>query len=236
MRPCRIPACNKTCVYHPGCKISRHGSTTAHSLRPRGRASHPCRSRPGCAGRELVRSPQTRSPGHIGERAIAIVVKQMALTKGRDEDVLITVIVVITNGSAEPKKRDRQPGLARYIAEGAILIVMEELLGSDSASMPGPILTIDQQNVRISIVVVIDERAARPHGLGEIFFSERTVVVGEADARFHCDVAEGDFLSEGRRAGEHCEKKEDGKCSGSCVPGVWKHDSSSGPKQVMESR
>ena len=38
---------------------------------------------PGGAGREFVRPPQSGGLGHIGERAVAVVVEEMALAETR---------------------------------------------------------------------------------------------------------------------------------------------------------
>jgi hypothetical protein len=56
--------------------------------------------------------------------------------------------------------------------------------------VPGPVFAIHEQNVGITIIVVINEGAARTHGFGEPLFSEGAVVVGEMDSGWRRDVAE----------------------------------------------
>jgi hypothetical protein len=64
--------------------------------------------------------------------------------------------------------------------------------------MPGKIVAIDEENVRIAIVVIVNESAARPHGFRQPLFSECTVVVGEVDSSLRRDVTEVDLLSAAR--------------------------------------
>src|SRR5258707_4558333 len=51
-----------------------------------------------------------------------------------------------------------------YVGEGSIAIVAVELWGRGSGvSVPGPVFAIHQKNVGITVVVVINEGAARSH-------------------------------------------------------------------------
>src|SRR5690348_17286550 len=56
--------------------------------------------------------------------------------------------------------------------------------------MPGEVCPVHQQNVGIAVIVVVDERAARPHGFGEPLPSESPIVMREVNAGLRGDVLE----------------------------------------------
>src|SRR5207244_7563036 len=63
--------------------------------------------------------------------------------------------------------------ISGHVAEGSVLIVVVELGRSRAhLGVPGPVFTVDQQNVGIAVIVVIDEGAAGAHGFRQVFFSE----------------------------------------------------------------
>src|SRR5215472_6146547 len=150
---------------------------------------------PGCAGGEFTRPPQPRRLGYIGKRAVAVVVEKMTLAEGRDEDIVEAVVIVIADCNPQAVEGNGQTGLAGDIAKGSIMVVVIELRrGRPHLRMSGPIRAIDQQNVGVTIVVVIDEGTAGPHSLRQILFPECAIVVYEADAGLSADIAEGDVL------------------------------------------
>ena len=53
---------------------------------------------PGCAGGKLLRTPQACRLGHIAEGSSAVVVEQVTLTEGSNEDILVAIVVVVTDG------------------------------------------------------------------------------------------------------------------------------------------
>ena len=55
---------------------------------------------------------------------------------------------------------------------------------------PEKVFPVDQNDVRISVIVVVDEGAARAHRFRKPLLPERTVVVGEMNAGLSGDVAE----------------------------------------------
>src|SRR2546430_3874540 len=54
----------------------------------------------------LFRSQQSRFLRHIGERAVAIVVKQMALPVSGDKKIVIAIIVIVAHRHAHPEEFD----------------------------------------------------------------------------------------------------------------------------------
>ena len=65
--------------------------------------------------------------GHIGECAVAVVVKEMALPERGDEEIVVAVVVVVADRHAQAEHRNRQPGFASHVGESAVVIVVIEL-------------------------------------------------------------------------------------------------------------
>jgi len=147
---------------------------------------------PGSAGAEFVRAFEPGLLRHVGECAVAIVVKQMVLPVGGDEQIVVAVVVVITDGHAHAIDLDGQPRFVRHVGERAIVIVVIELRRGMLADVTGPVHAVDQENVGPAVVIVIDEGHAGAHSFGEIFFAEGAVVVHEMDPGLFGDVAELD--------------------------------------------
>ena len=144
---------------------------------------------PGCAGRELVRAPHSRGLGDVGERAVAVVVKKVTLAQCGDEDVVKPVVVVVSHGNSEAKHGDSQACLARNVGKRAVTVVVVELeRGRPAVRVSGKVVAVDQNDVGIAIVVVVDERATRPHGFRQPLLSEGTVVVSEVNAGLRSDI------------------------------------------------
>jgi hypothetical protein len=57
-----------------------------------------------------------------------------------------------------------------------------------------PVRTVDQQNIRIAVIVIVDKSTTGAHGFRQPFFPERAIVVGEMDAGLRGDVTEVDLL------------------------------------------
>src|SRR5947209_3427035 len=67
---------------------------------------------PGGAGRKLVRSPESRGLGDVGESAVAIVVEEMVLADGGNENVVEAVVVIIADGDAQSEEGNAEARLA----------------------------------------------------------------------------------------------------------------------------
>src|SRR5712664_1923829 len=100
---------------------------------------------------------------YIGKRAVAVVAIQNILAVIGDVEVDPAVIVVVTHTNALAPSGVGQPRLFRDVAEGAVMIVAIQMVRrsfSRGESLEfGP---IDDENVRPAIVVVVENRNARP--------------------------------------------------------------------------
>src|SRR5947209_3725278 len=115
----------------------------------------------------------------------------MALSESGDENVIEAIVVVVTYRNSEAENGNSQPGAASHVGESPVMIVVIEL-GSGRAAewMSREVCPVHQQNVGIAVIVVVDERAARPHGFGEPLLSECAVVMREVNAGSSGDVLE----------------------------------------------
>src|SRR5438445_4087675 len=118
----------------------------------------------------------------------------MALPERGDEEIIETVVVVIADRDAESEHGDRESGFTSCICKRSVVIVVIELQRGSTARVAGPVLTIQEEDIRPAVVVVINKGATRAHGFRQIFFPESAVVVSEVDSGLGSDVAELDLL------------------------------------------
>src|SRR5437016_11556641 len=105
---------------------------------------------PGSAGAEFADSRKPSARGNVGKCAIATVVKQTALAKSGYKDVVITIIVVVADGHAQSIHADCQASFGGHIGERPVVVVVVEIQRRSGLALPGPVLTVDQQNVGIA--------------------------------------------------------------------------------------
>src|ERR1700739_2298406 len=102
----------------------------------------------------------------------------MALSESGDEDVVEAVVVVVTDGNAEAEQRNAESGFAGHVGKRAVVVVVVELRrGGAVFRVGGPVLSVNQKNVRPAVVVVIDEGTTRSHGFRQPLLPERSVAV-----------------------------------------------------------
>ena len=96
------------------------------------------RSRPTCSRSRsapcILREPGLR--GHVGERAVAVVVIQDVVAVAGDEEVVEAVVVVVADGDRRCPARARQAGLLGDVGEGAVAVVPVETIGRARAARP----------------------------------------------------------------------------------------------------
>ena len=78
---------------------------------------------------QLARAGDSRVLRHLHEGAIALIVIKPVLAVGGDEEVFVTVIVIIANAYALAPGRVREAGMRGDVRESAIVIVMKEVAG-----------------------------------------------------------------------------------------------------------
>ena len=124
---------------------------------------------------------QSRAGRHIGKSPVAVVVIQRIGARVADEQIIAAVIVVVAHGhaKAEAKTSAAQPGLGRYIFEGAVSLVAQHAVVEVRSGLYQfrKLGAIGKEKIHAPVVVVIDHAHAAAHGLGKIF-SSREVVMG----------------------------------------------------------
>jgi len=114
----------------------------------------------------------------------------MRLPERADEDVVASVVVIVADGRAEAVQRHAQSGLRRYVRKCAIAVVAKKMgRGRAIFRVACEISPVYQQNILITVAIVINERAARAHRFRKPLFSESAVVVGETQPGLGRDVA-----------------------------------------------
>src|SRR5207245_7179042 len=112
----------------------------------------------------------------------------------RNEQIVETVVVVVTHRYAKPEHWDDESSFASGVCERPVVVVVIELQDGLGTGVSRPVFAVDEQDVGPAVVVVINERAARAHGFRQIFLAEGAVVVGEMDSGLSGDVTELDLL------------------------------------------
>ena len=126
----------------------------------------------------------------VGERAVAVVVKKVALAVGGDEKIVVAVVVVVADGHSHSKHLDVESRFVRYVGERAVVIVVIELGRRVLLNVAGPVHAIHEKNVRPAVVVIVNEGHTGSHGFGKKFLSEGGIVVHEMDPGGLRDVPE----------------------------------------------
>ena len=104
---------------------------------------------------------------HVGKGAVAVVViKSVAIDPGH-EDVVVAVVIVVTDGNADIEAGAFQSDLFRHVGKGTVAIVVEE-----AVPIFGRIFgervdrgTVDEKDVWPAVAVVIEDGNAASHRL-----------------------------------------------------------------------
>src|SRR5215813_10868687 len=75
--------------------------------------------------------------------------------------------------------------------------------------MSRPILAVDQKNVRITVIVIINERAAWPQRFGQILTAKSAVMMNEVDSRWLTDIREAHGRGLGSRRSRYANGNAD---------------------------
>src|SRR5262249_46343770 len=83
-----------------------------------------------------ARFEQARLAGDVGERSIAVVAVQDVLPPIRDEEVLVAVVVIVSNGDRGRPALPRQACLGGDVGESAVAIVLVQAIRSLFGGIP----------------------------------------------------------------------------------------------------
>ena len=131
--------------------------------------------------------------GDVVEMPLAVVAEEVAAADGRHVEIGVAVVVVVADGHALAVERLVEPGLLGHVLEVPLAVVAVEGLGGCRLDLvAGPVRRVDEEQVLVAVAVVVEERDARAHRLGQELLAERAVVVDEGDAGLLGDVDELD--------------------------------------------
>ena len=141
-------------------------------------------------------------PGRIGdinERSFSCVTEEAVLTNTRDEDIGISVVVVVADSNAHAVELDIKAGSRGYIGEGAVAIVVKEAKRAAGFLVARPVRTIDEQNVLPAVAIIVEKGASGAESFRQELPAESAAIVLKMDTGLACDVrkAESDGIARG---------------------------------------
>jgi len=132
--------------------------------------------------------------GDIGKRAVAVVSVQMVLRHAGDINILPAIVVEIADGDSHVVAIALESGLLRDVCEGAVVVVVEQ-----AVVVFGRVFfegwnrsPVNQEDVRVSVVVIIDQTNARDHRFRLVFIRSRATVRKEVHTGASRDIFETD--------------------------------------------
>ena len=131
--------------------------------------------------------------GDVLEVSLAVVAEEVAAADGRDVEVGVAVVVVVADGHALAVERLVEPGFLRHVLEVPLAVVAVEGLGRRWCGlvlMARPGARVDEEQVLVAVAVVVEERDAGAHRLGQELLAVGAVEVDERDPGFLGDVDE----------------------------------------------
>src|SRR5450432_2406512 len=142
-------------------------------------------------------APRARRCRHVRERAVSVVVIETVASVCGDVKVFKAIVVIVPHRDTHAVARPLQPGLCGHIFEIAIgLLVKQAVPGSRSALLGyiaaglrvGNWRAVDEEDIEATVVIVIEQRNARSHGLNQVLSGSVRSHVLEANAARRGDV------------------------------------------------
>jgi len=154
---------------------------------------------PESGGAEAFPLAETRGVGDINERSFSCVTEEAVLANARDEDIGISVVVVVADGYAHAVELDIKAGSRRYIGEGAVAIVVIEAKSTVGFLMTRPVRAIDEKDVLPTVAIIVEKGASGAESFRQELPAEGAAIVLKMDTGLACDVgkAESDGIARG---------------------------------------
>ena len=116
--------------------------------------------------------------GYIGKRAVAVVVIQLVAAVAGNEHIFVAIVVVVGDSYAHAVAHALQAGLLRDVLKRAVGLLVVHAVpvlrpgllrnGSFGCGI-GVGCAIHQKQIEPAVIIAIEERHARAHGLNQIF-------------------------------------------------------------------
>ena len=97
---------------------------------------------------------------YILKGAFASIPKKTILPNAGDEDVRKAIVVVVADSDTHPVEFELQARSSSDVGESSIAIIFVELESGTTAFMAGPIHRVHEQDVLVTVGVVVEESAA----------------------------------------------------------------------------
>lgn len=132
----------------------------------------------------------TRLFGNIGEGAVAVVMIQNVAAPVADEQVVVSVVIVIADATTLPPTVAQQACLGSHVSECAIAIVTKQKGCGLATSLQGR--SIHEEDVKPAIIVIVKQRDAATHLLEKISLRSGSPrdIYRSAETRAGCDIRE----------------------------------------------
>src|ERR1700745_760208 len=143
---------------------------------------------PESGGAEAFPLAETRGVGDINERSFSCVTEEAVLANARDENVGISLVVVVADSNAHAIELDIKAGSRGYIGEGAVAIVVKEAKRAAGFLVARPVGTIDEQNVLPAVTIIVEKGAPEAESFRQDLPAEGAAIVLEMDTGLACDV------------------------------------------------
>ena len=107
-----------------------------------------------------------------------------------DQDVWEAVVVVVADRNPHPVELHVETGAGGDVGEGAIAVIVVEAKRGTRLLVTGPVGSVDQQNVRPAIAIVVEKGASGAESFGQELPAEGSAVVVELNARLRRNVGQ----------------------------------------------
>src|SRR6266404_2090949 len=112
----------------------------------------------------------------------------MVLPQARYEEIIKAIVIVVTHGNSHPPADIGEPGLVGNISKSAVaIIVIERAAGFATRLHQINGKRVNEEEIRISVVVVIKQRDTAAHRLDDVLLIRRGYVF-ESDPGARRDV------------------------------------------------
>ena len=137
----------------------------------------------------------------LSKRSVAVISIEPICAEVRHINIGIPVVIVIAaGGTVAVTAFVADTGYRCDIGETSIAVISVEDTGC---------CAIYQVDIKLAIVVIIEECAACAEGFGEVILSLCAVIVRETDAGGFGDIGEVDARFRGKRTQQHQEEEEE---------------------------
>ena len=130
---------------------------------------------------------------HVGETAVAIVVKQNIVAPEAAEKIVPAVVVVIADANAGLPAGSREAGFRGDVGECSVAIIFVEMRCRLFARLPVRVeaRAVGQINVEPAVVVVVEKSEAAAFGFDDVaLVVDAAPNVDRVEAGFFCDIDE----------------------------------------------